>query len=122
MTSLSIIDTPDMTCLQRVAYVTFLNEKFLEVFYTPTTNEYILYYNSRWFSMWDENIFYTLSRFLREKPNQLVATDILLFDKNMLPAKMYSDIHTNIYDCEWSDFACENLFLDFNVFPLQSEQ
>jgi len=116
--SLQLIVDPDMTTMRKLARITFQSRRFLEVFWDPDTRNVILHNASSWYSIKDENIFTTLCRFLTGPPkvHHLVADRLMVFDQSEDPAnvRIYDDMPFTIYECEWSDFSCDDLVLHCN--------
>jgi hypothetical protein len=64
----------------------------------------------------DGNIIEQVAMYLGCESYYLCADQIMVFDKAERHGKAADDkLFKDIYDCEWSDFACENLVIHFNV-------
>jgi hypothetical protein len=117
--------------MQKVGRITAWNEGCLEVFWNPETRE-ILVHEMGWFSrfpkppvmeelsLWhapqsDCNIIQSVAMYLGCLPNDLYADQIMVFDQKEHHGKADKHLDTDIYNCDWSDFACDGLILHFNV-------
>ena len=68
-----------------------------------------------WAQKKDSNICESLSFFLRMNPLDMVFTDLFVFKKPGHGKVADDQLDYEIYECEWSDFACEGWKLEFNV-------
>lgn len=94
----------------------------LEVYWNPDTRRYYCHLTNSvydpeetWFEIEDTNIFDTLSMFLHADPEEFVVRHLFLFDRPGHGRAADDALLANIYDCEWSDFACDKLSLEFDV-------
>lgn len=122
MTSIYEIYEPDMTSLDKLARITFWNKSFLEVFWNPVTHQIFFanrnQHHSKWFAQdEDSKIIDSLCQFLQVvKTHQVVADSFMVFDQSERHGKVYAtDSLLHIYDCDWSDFACDRLVFHLNV-------
>lgn len=122
--------------LLKLATITYKNRSGLSVFWHGTTRKVFFHLTGHnesddvrfcrpsgthvengadeWWVYEDTNICESLAWFIPEHPTQLLFRYIFLFRGNH--GKLADDkLHTDIYDCDWSDFACEKLSLEFDV-------
>lgn len=102
--------------LSKLATITHTHEAGLTVFWdselrrplfhTVGNNEY-----EWWTQDVDGNICQSLSHFLPVS----ILEDIFVFKKPGHGKAADKQLQYEIYDCEWSDFACEKWYLEFNV-------
>ena len=70
----------------------------------------------------DGNIIETITEFLPRVPQQLSIEHIMVFDRHGQGKAADETLKREIYDCTWSDFACDNLVVHFNVCDLPTPQ
>lgn len=68
-----------------------------------------------WAQAEDGNICDSLSFFTKIHPLLMAFTNLFVFKKKGHGKAADEQLNYEIYDCDWSDFACENMFLEFNV-------
>ena len=82
-------------------------------FYRPN-GEMVLNGTDEWWVQEDGNICDSLMYFVPDRADQLLFRYLFLFRGSH--GKVADDaLHADIYDCDWSDFACENLSLEFDI-------
>ena len=111
-----MIPPPDMTHLKRLARVSYEN-MCLNIFWHEDTRQTIMNETgtSKWWAGRDSNIIEYMGEFLDIYPENLYADQIMVFDQKLRYGKTDDHLNTDIYRCEWSDFACEGLVLHFNL-------
>ena len=117
MTSIYPIYEHDMTSLDRLARITFWNKPLLEVFWNPSTQQTFFLCDSKWFVRdGDSNIIESLCFFLgKAEPHQVIADSFMVFDQAEKHGRAHEEMLMGIYDCVWSDFACDRLVFHLNV-------
>ena len=60
------------------------------------------------------NILRSICQDLGVPPSLIVVNQIMVFDQKERHGKAYEN-EADIYDCTWSDFACDKLVLHMNV-------
>ena len=70
-----------------------------------------------WAQSTDGNICDSLSFFTKMKPLEMIFNNLFVFKTKGHGFSADDQLCYEIYDCEWSDFACENMHLEFNVRP-----
>lgn len=100
------IPTPDMTYLQKLAIVNVNDVETLDLFWSEGTRQVVINKRGKkaWYAMKDGNIIESLCS---------VEDQLMIFDQKMRHGKAYEA--REIYDCEWSDFACEKQVLHFKA-------
>jgi len=100
------IPTPDMTYLQKLAIVNVNDVETLDFFWSERTRQVVINKRGKkaWYAMNDGNIIESLCS---------VEDQLMIFDQKMRHGKAYET--REIYDCEWSDFACEKQVLHFKA-------
>ena len=113
---------PSNLPMHKVATVTYCMRPGLEVYWNPDTRRFYCHLTNpvydpaeTWFDFVDANIFDTLSLFLHADPDEFVVRNLFLFDRPGHGRAADDALLANIYDCEWSDFACDKLSLEFDV-------
>lgn len=134
------IPTPDMTYLQKLAQVNVHDAYTLDVFWSEETRKVVMNRrgNPSWYALEDGNIIESIDVFWGEEARTLakkrgrnptwfdrnlmdawgleidtVADQLMVFDQKMRHGKARDA--WEIYDCEWSDFACEKQVLQFRI-------
>ena len=102
-----------VTCHDEHGFTVYWNDKTRQV--SILVSEDLLDENTNdWFTMPDMNISSSLSFYLNALPSQVHFSNIFLFRKNHGKAAD-EQLEREIYDCDWSDFACENMYLEFDI-------
>ena len=107
---------------QKLARVTWYHKGDLEVFWHASSRQVIFHAtgefcadaHNEWFIQPDGNIIESLSRFLPCNSHRLLVNSIFVFAGKQGKAAN-EQLCQDIYDCEWSDFACERLVLNMNA-------
>jgi len=68
-----------------------------------------------WWMSSDANILVSVAYFLNESLMMLYFTNFFVFDRPGHCKPADDDLQVTVYECEWSDFACEKLRLEFGV-------
>ena len=116
---------------QKLARIHIGGQGLIEVFWRYTTQQAILHITSEsslvdpeleaetqyWFVQTDGNIMKSLSKFLPYGYYQLLAEEISVFEDQTLSKSTAADttLEFDIYNCDWSDFACDKLVLDMRI-------
>jgi len=111
--------------MQKLARITASNKDCMNVFWTPDRRIRIQYVGrlhdlwkseDLWYEEADGNIINTVATYLGCLPHVIYADQFMVFSTidGRQHGKAY-DLVRDIYDCEWSDFACDNLVIHFNV-------
>lgn len=104
--------------MQRLARITRRDNDFLEVFWDSEHRQVIYKQDNSWLVTSDSNILEGVCSLMRRpelEPHHLIADNIMVFDQKGHHGHAYDHLTTDIYDCDWSDFACDGLVLHFNV-------
>ena len=68
-----------------------------------------------WWVSSDTNILESIAYFCRKSRHTIFFSDLFLFTKPSHGKAADNELQVNIYDCDWSDFACDKLYLEFGV-------
>ena len=105
--------------MQRLARITRRDNAFLEVFWDNDHRQVIYKQASNsWLVTDDTKIVDGICRLIQRpelQSHHLVADNIMVFDQKEHHGRTYDHLVTDIYNCDWSDFACDGLVLHFNV-------
>lgn len=136
------IPTPDMTNIQKLAQVNIHDGYTLDVFWSEEPRKVVMNKRGSpsWYALEDGNIIDSIDDFWHEEARTIamerggkptwydrntrrnimnswgievntVADQLMVFDQKMRHGKAYEA--WEIYDCDWSDFACEKQVLQF---------
>ena len=111
--------------LRKIAMITHKNKPGLSV-YWDDNSRYVYFhvtsnafkrkgFRDEWYFQEDGNICDSLADFVHEIPTEMYFTNIFLFRKPGHGKAADDQLMFDIYDCDWSDFACDRLSLEFNV-------
>lgn len=117
---LSVISNPCVPFLQELSVVTFVDQFRLHVYWDSSSRQAILQTPKGWFATPNCNIFDTLGLVFQVQPHRFVAKSIKVFDAMLQPWVTGEEINLYIYDCLWSDFACDKLILHMTVHAIES--
>jgi hypothetical protein len=98
--------------MQRLARVTIGDKGSIDVFWEDSLHRVIYVYDTIWISRNDSNIMDGVRSILN---HDLTISQIMVFDQKEFHGKVYDHLDTDIYDCSWSDFACDKLVLHFKL-------
>jgi len=107
--------TPTM---HRLARVTLNGKEYMDVFHEEHSGFVCFQHRRPKDSEWihpQYNIVRSISHDLCISPSKIVANQIMVFDQKERHGKAYD---TDIYECTWSDFACDKLVLHVNITAL----
>ena len=114
---------------QKLARIHVGEQGVIEVFWRYNTQQAIFHITNEaslvdpeleaetqyWFVQTDGNIMKSLSKFLPHRYYQLLAEEIFVFEDQTLSAEngklADKKLESDIYNCDWSDFACDKLVL-----------
>jgi hypothetical protein len=105
----------NMTQLQKVGHVTIWSENCLEFYWNPQKRTIIVRGPQGIYEDDDCNIIASIAHFMNCEAHQLCADQIMVFDRKEHGKAADDALKLDIYECEWSDFACENQIIAFNV-------
>lgn len=115
--------------VQKIARIYFGTEALYEVFWLAATRQVVFHItniralsdpeaqedckDSEWFIQPDGNIVDALCYFLPFHHYQILLENIVVFEDQSLKDGKFADQYalSYIYDCEWSDFACDKMVL-----------
>ena len=106
---------PDMTQLKKVGSVTVCKKDHLDIYWNPLRRTTIICDEQDFYETCEDNITASLAKFMMCESYQLCADQVMVFDYAGNYLKAGEDLKLDIYDCDWSDFACENQIIAFNV-------
>jgi hypothetical protein len=111
--------------LRKLATITHRNNGGLSVFWDENSRYVYFHVTSHafqrkgfvdeWWFQEDGNICDSLADFVDEIPSEIYFNNIFLFRKPGHGKAADDQLMLDIYDCDWSDFACEKMSLEFNV-------
>jgi len=105
----------NMTQLQKVGHVTIWSENCLEFYWNPQKRTIIVRGPQGIYEDDDGNIIASIAHFMNCEAHQLCADQIMVFDRKEHGKAADDALKLDIYECEWSDFACENQVIHLNV-------
>jgi len=119
MSSIRVIPTPDMTILRPLARITYWDQRFMEVFWSPETHQ-VLYHPTKtridgrdvWYSSYNTNIVASLAFFFRGRVQQIVVDRIRVFDQMEQEGRIQDLL--SFYDWNWTKYADEQQIVHFN--------
>ena len=116
---------------QKLAHLTFWGSGSMDVFWDETAREPVFHLTDvlqngvviadkttdMWIVMKDGNIMESLAYFLTCEAHNIVVKDLFLYeDQSMRSGNPANNSEKqDIYDCDWSDFACEKMILSMDV-------
>ena len=116
---------------QVLARVYYDSDKYLDVFWRNETRQVVIHLmnyaayhdpeqeemGETWFIQNDGEIMDSLCCFLPYHYYQFLAHNILVFENQTMAEYGAADsrLHTDIYSCCWSDFACDKLVIHMDV-------
>ena len=122
--------------MQSLGHITTWNNGYLDVFWSPATRKVWIHERAplsnfesaaqeaqpepQWYCEDDGKIVDTVARSLGVSATRVTLTNLMIFDEAGRHGKAApAHLLTDIYDCEWSDFACEHqvLHMDSAVIP-----
>ena len=103
---------PTQDMMQRLARVTIGDKDSIDVFWNVDLRQVIYMQDNTWSVRNDSNIIDGICSILHQ---DLAASQIMVFDQKEHHGKVYDHLDTDIYDCFWSDFACDKLVLHFKL-------
>jgi hypothetical protein len=123
---------------QTIARITF-DSVLINVYWRRLTSQVIFHFTNHhsennpeypsedtWFIQSDKEIMDSLCHFFPYHYYQFVVDRILLFeDQTMSHGKTSTELQSDIYNCCWSDFACDKLVLHMDIHgdeTIQDEQ
>lgn len=100
--------------LTKLASVT-ISDWVLNVYLDDETRTVFYKVDNEWWWFIDSNILESVA-FFCELPSSLVRfSGLFVFDKPGKGKAADNQVQVGIYECDWSDFACEKLYLEFSV-------
>ena len=116
---------------QKVARIDYDDDGVIEVFWERKTSQALFHLtnirslsdpeeedgSSSWFIQDDGNIIDSLCYFLPYHFYQILLSNIFVFeDQTLSKGKCATvELESDIYDCDWSDFACDRLVLHMSA-------
>jgi hypothetical protein len=116
---------------QKLARIHIGEQGVIEVFWRYNTQQAIFHVTNEaslvdpeleaetqyWFMQSDDNIMKSLSKFLPHRYYQLLAEEMVVYEDQTLAigAPADKELENDIYNCDWSDFACDKLVLHMTL-------
>ena len=105
----------------KIASILFQEKCKIEVYWWNETHQIIVNIqdnDSVWFLLGDANILETISLFMCCNPNQILLTDLLVYDdQTMNLCRLDDEVSLqHLYNCKWSDYSQDSMIFVCNAF------
>ena len=110
--SVSIPET--VAALQQLAQILY-GDEVLTVFWMNDTRQVVLERDGAWHIQPNGSVTRSLAALLQCAPHHLVASGLFFFETPGHGVAVDTRLSLAFYGCEWSDYACDKIALQFNL-------
>ena len=115
MSSFYSISIPEpISALQQLAQILYRDE-VLTVFWLNNTRQVVLERAGAWHIQPNGSVTRSLAALLQCAPHHLVASSLFFFETPGHGVAVDTRLSLAFYSCEWSDYACDKIALQFNL-------
>ena len=100
--------------IRKVASVTTADSQ-LNVYWDDETQTVLYQFENNWWYSKDSNILESVAYFCGVPSSLVRFSGLFVFDMPGKGKAADNEVQVGIYECDWSDFACEKLYLEFEV-------
>jgi len=90
----------------------------LIVDWIPSSKETLLMYKDQVWKGQNEEIGITLARLLHVSQERLVPSDLRIFESHLAPVQGTEKMLTDLFVCEWSDYACDKMAFQCHLYVI----
>jgi len=100
---------------QQLAQITLNTGDCLSVYWRRDERQVVLEHGSEFFIQPNARILDSLAAFLNIDPTHIVAKNLTLYESPILVQSADAETAIQFYDCEWSDYALDNMAIQFEL-------
>ena len=115
MSSFYSVSIPEpVAALQQLAQILY-GDEVLTVFWMNDTRQVVLERDGAWYIQPNGSVTRSLAALLQCAPHHLVASGLFFFETPGHGVAVDTRLSLAFYGCEWSDYACDKIALQFNL-------
>lgn len=100
--------------LQQLAQIKLEDDSVVGVYWLSATREVLIHINDEgWYIQPDGNIVESIGAIFEEHPDNMRIKDTVVYEPHGHRVPGDNNSHDHISQCEWSDYACDRMLLQF---------
>lgn len=100
---------------QQLAQITLTTDDCLSVYWRRDERQVVLEHGSQFFIQPNARILDSLAAYLNIDATHIIAKNLTLYESPVQAQSADVDTAIQFYDCEWSDYALDNMAIQFDL-------